>query len=119
MENLGPPTNSIRRRQSVSRPNREEAREDALEDDGQTTVDWTADADLVRQIDADRVSALPLSQPLLSFPSTYAQFTLLLALTAESARRDWAARGWAGFSRWDACPGYTRIDCFSSAHCER
>lgn len=65
VQNLSPPTNTNRRRQSVDRPGREQVSDDAPED-AQTIVDWSADANLARQIEADRVSTLLLSQQTLA-----------------------------------------------------
>jgi hypothetical protein len=57
VQNLSPPANSTGRRHSVSRPSRGEVIDGAPED-AQTTVDWSADANLARQIETDRVSTL-------------------------------------------------------------
>jgi len=62
VQNLSPPTNTNRRRQSVDQPGREQQVSDDAPEDAQTTVDWSADANLAGQIEADRVSTLLLSQ---------------------------------------------------------
>lgn len=122
VQNLSPPTNNNdERRLSASRPNGAEVIDDVRED-AQTTVDWSADANLARQIEADRVSTLFVPNAnLLRYRALRAKshFCLLVGLTAKDARTSWAARGWTDLSRWDTCPRYTKFDRFSNAHCER